>query len=177
MTQSTAIKSRVVSGVFKKLEDAEAAISELKEMGLVAEDIGVVIPEPGAHPGLNAETTAIEELKAVGEGIAIAAPIGSLAGLGLVALAVPGAGVAAFAIVGGAVGALWGTFIGAVGGFSAKVRMSDEEDAWYEVPLESGDIMLVVHAREKAREAHDVMHRHNVKCFVGECEESEVTAP
>lgn len=175
MTQTTSIKSQVISGVFKKLEDAEAAIAELKALGLIAEDIGLVIPEPGAHPGLDAETTAIEELKGVAEGMAVAAPVGTLAGLGLMALAVPGAGVAAFAIVGGGVGALWGAFIGALGGFSAKVRMTDEEDAWYEVPLESGDIMLVVHAREKAREAHDVMHRHNVKCFVGECEESQLT--
>lgn len=171
MTQATSIKAHVISGVFRTLEDAEATITELKDLGLVADDIGLVIPEPGAHPGLKAETTAFEELKGVAEGVAVAAPIGTLAGLGLMALAVPGAGVAAFAIVGGGVGALWGAFMGALGGFSAKVRMGDEEDAWYEVPLESGDIMLVVHAREKAREAHDVMHRHNVRCFVGECGE------
>lgn len=173
MTQVTT-GSNVISGVFEKLEDAEAAIDEMKGLGLVADDFGLVIPEPEAHPGLKAEVTAMEELKGVAEGVAIAAPIGSLAGLGLMALAVPGAGVAAFAIVGGGVGALWGAFMGALGGFSARVRMSDEEDTWYEVPLESGDIMLVVHAREKAGEAHDVMHRHNVKCFVGECTESQI---
>ena len=160
----------VIVGVFCSTQEAEAAVTELRQAGLMAEDIGLAIPEPGAHPGLEAETTAIEELKATAAGMAIAAPLGSLAGIALTAIIVPGIGVLS---VGGLLfapvtGALWGAFFGAAGGFAAKVRMGPDEDLWYEIPLKTGDILLVVHAREKAHEAHDIMHRHDVRCFVGE---------
>jgi hypothetical protein len=168
----------VILGVFTNAEDAEGAVEDLREAGLMAEDIGLAIPEPGAHPSLKAETETVEEIKAVAEGVAIAAPLGSLAGIALTAVAVPGVGVLSiggllFATV---TGALWGAFFGALGGFVAKVRMGPDDDVWYEVPLKKGDILLVAHAREKAHEAHDIMHRHGVKCFVGETCEADLAA-
>ena len=164
-------KRHVLMGVFSDLRDAEAAVADLRDLGLMDEDIGLIIPEPGAHQGLEGETRAIEELRATAKGMAFAAPIGSLAGMGVVAFAVAGAPTLAVAVVGGAVGALWGMFFGAVGGFSARVRMDDDEDLWYEVPMKTGEILLVAHVREKANEAHEVLHRHNVKCFLGqECQ-------
>jgi outer membrane lipoprotein SlyB len=160
----------VLAGVFGSIQDAEAAVTELRRTGVMAEDIGLAIPEPGAHPGFEAETTTIEELKSTATGMAIATPLGSLAGIALTAVVTPGIGVLSlggllFATV---TGALWGAFFGAVGGFAARVRMGPDEDLWYEIPLKTGDILLVVHAREKAHEAHEIMHRHGVKCFVGE---------
>jgi hypothetical protein len=161
---------RVLAGVFSNMHDAEAAVTELRQTGVMAEDIGLAIPEPGAHPGFAAETTAIEELKSAATGMAIATPLGSLAGIALTAVIAPGIGVFSLGglLFATLTGALWGAFFGAAGGFAAKVRMGPDEDLWYEIPLKTGDILLVVHAREKAYEAHDIMHRHGVKCFVGE---------
>jgi bacterioferritin len=164
----------VVPGVFTNREDAEAAIVELRELGLMDEDIGLAVPDPERH-GLEAESRTLEELKGTATGIAVGGTLGTLAGLAITGAFIAGAGVIGLGglILGGVGGALWGAFAGAFGGFLAKVRMNPDEDIWYEIPLKSGDILLVAHAKELANEAHEVMHRHHVRCFVGEtCPES-----
>jgi hypothetical protein len=98
-------------------------------------------------------------------------PLG-LAGLAAVTLLVPGG--AAVAMAGALGGALWGAYIGGMAGFAARVRNDPDEDLWYEIPLKSGQILVVAHAKDQAQEAHKIMHRHNVRCFVGEtCPASE----
>ncbi len=51
----------VIPGVFANQKDAEAAIKELRERGLMDEDLGLAIPEPERHPSLAQEKHAIEE--------------------------------------------------------------------------------------------------------------------
>jgi hypothetical protein len=138
------------------------------------ESIGLVVPDPERH--MPVERRADEELKGTVAGAVIGLPIGGLAGLAAVMLLVPGAG--AVALAGAVGGALWGAYIGGMAGFVARVRNDPDEDLWYEIPLRSGQILVIAHAKELAHEAHDVMHRHNVRCFVGEtCPASEPLRP
>ena len=164
----------VVAGVFETKADAEAAIADLRKIGLLDESIGLVVPDPEQH--MPVEKRAREELKGTMAGALIGVPIGGLAGLAAVMLFIPGAG--AIALAGAVGGALWGAYIEGVAGFTARVRNDPDEDLWYEIPIRSGQILVIAHAKERAHEAHDATHRHNVRCFVGEtCPASEDLKP
>ncbi|HUF52276.1 MAG TPA: hypothetical protein VMR52_00700 [Dehalococcoidia bacterium] len=165
--------ARVLAGVFAAKAEAEAAVADLRDLGFLDDQIGIAVAGSSDHQTLATDAEAWAELRATATGMAIAAPIGSLGGLALVGIAVPGVGILSLGgfMFASLTGALWGLFFGGLAGFTAKVRMGPDDDQWYEIPLKTGDVLLVVHAREGAREAHDVMHKHNVKCFVGEdCE-------
>jgi hypothetical protein len=139
----------VVAGVFESNEDAEAAIADLRKIGLLDESIGLVVPDPERH--LPVEKRAGEELKGTVAGALIGTPIGGLAGLAATMLFIPGAG--AVALAGAVGGALWGAYIGGVAGFTARVRNDPDEDLWYDIPLRSGQILVGAGARSARRDA------------------------
>lgn len=164
-----------VPGVFSSREGAEAAISELRAAGFRDADIGIAVPEPGRY--IVEESRETEELKGVSEGIAVGAPAGAIAGMALMTLAVPGAGaaigVAGALFVGGVGGGLWGTFMGAIGGFTAKVKLDDYPDHECEIPLAGADVLVVVNAGDRASEARDLMQKHGAKCFLDQAHKDQ----
>lgn len=155
-----------VPGIFATREQAEAAIADLRGLGLTDENIGVAVPDPGRYELIDDSTR--EALKGLTSGIAIGAPAGALAGIALTSLVLPAAGVVAAGglFLGVYGGTLWGAFVGAVGGLAAKVRWNDAEDRWCEIPLGGGDILVVARATGRADEARTIMERHGAKCFM-----------
>lgn len=168
MTASTERETpRVVPGVFKSREEAEAAVRALRELGLTDDMIGIAVPDPGRY--MVHEDREREEAEAITKGIAAGAPLGTLAGLAISALLLPtGAIGLGGLLVGGVGGALWGTFFGAFNGFTAKVRLDDYEDRWCEIPLQGGDILVVARAGDLAPKVREVMERHGARCFLDE---------
>ncbi|MEO8456581.1 MAG: hypothetical protein ABI559_02100 [Chloroflexota bacterium] len=133
------------------------------------------MPEPGRY--IVDDDRESELLKGVSEGIAAGAPVGAIAGMLLMTLVVPGAGaaigVAGALFVGGVGGGIWGTFMGAVGGFTAKVKLDDYADRACEIPLAGADVLVVVNAGDRAHEVRDLMQQHGAKCFLDEAHKNK----
>jgi hypothetical protein len=81
----------VVPAVVADRAQAEAAMAELRALGLRHDDLGVLVPDPAHHHLLDNSTK--EALTGVEKGIAFGVPLGAPAGMGLAALVVPGIGV------------------------------------------------------------------------------------
>jgi hypothetical protein len=157
-----------VPGVFSDRAAAEAAVSELRDAGFEEHTIGIAVAEPGRYA--MEEDREGDELKGIAHGIGVGAPIGAIAGMLFVSLVVPGAtaaiGVGGALIAGGTSGAVWGTFIGAMSGFTAKVKLDDYQDRYCEIPLSGDDLLVVVDAGTRAAAARDVMVARGAKCFM-----------
>lgn len=167
----------VVPGVFSSREQAEAAIAELRQLGLRDEDLGLAVPDPGRYQLLT--DTVKEAFKGMTTGIAIGAPLGSLAGLGLMSIVLPGVGLVGLGglLVGVHGGAVWGAVLGGMGGLLAKVRWDADEDRWCEIPLGGGDILVVARAGTHASEARKIMERHGARCFLDQVRPERREAP
>jgi len=79
--------------------------------------------------------------------IAIGAPIGAIAGMTIMALAIPGVGilgVGAILAAGGITGAFAGTVLGAVVGLAVEGHELDEACDWERIPLGPDQILVVV---------------------------------
>lgn len=163
----------VVPGVFGTRAQAEAAIAELRALGLRDEEIGVAVPEPGRYQLMDDATE--RAFREVPKAFAAGASLGSLAGVGLMALVVPGAGVLGVGglLVGLYGGALWGGFAAAFGRLVAKVRWNDAEDRWCEIPLAGGDILVAARAGDRVDEVRRVMERHGARCFLDQAKPAQ----
>ncbi len=133
-----------LAGVFPSWEDAARAVTDLHEYGLGDDFLGLVIHAEGDHglvmPAEN------DLLDAVGEGALVGVPVGVLAGLAVVAVAVPGMGtVGAGGILaaGGGAAAL-GALMGSVTGATLKHGELADARAFEEVPLAPGEVMVYV---------------------------------
>ena len=156
----------LVAAVFPTREQAEAAIEDLRSQGFADDDIGLVVPEPGRY---RVEDHESEEIgRGIVTGAAIGVPIGSLAGLALAAVAVPGVGVLGLSglAIGLLGGGFWGAFIGSFGGLVARIAAGADEEHWCEIPVDSSEILVIAQAGASFSEAHRVMHRHGARCFL-----------
>lgn len=156
----------VVPAVFGSREAAEAAIADLRRLGLSEDDIGIAVPDPGRYRLI--DDTTHDAAMGVTSGIAIGVPLGSLAGLALSGIVFPGVGVVGVGglLIGLYGGVLWGAILGGLGGLAAKVRLNADGDQWCEVALGGGDILVAARAGVDAPEAHRIMERHGARCFV-----------
>jgi hypothetical protein len=80
-------------------------------------------------------------------GVAIGAPIGAIAGMSLVALAIPGLGVLALGGIlaaGGVSGAVAGTLLGGFFGAISQEHLMENEWDWERKPLEPGQVLVAV---------------------------------
>ena len=114
---------QVVTGVFKSQDDAERAVSELRNLGIAEKRIGIV--RPGSAPQRVEAGVPVTDTEDPGMGRAMGAAVGgamgaaggATAGLAIASLAVPGIGpLIAFGMVGagllGIVGAAAGSAVG-----------------------------------------------------------------
>jgi len=142
----------IVPAVFADRKDAEVAIDALRRYGVDERDIGVAVPQPGRHQ--HREPSDSEVVAAAGQGGAAGAIVGSIGGLGLLAL--PAGEALAFSagglFVAGVGGLLWGFVIGGLLGVITRVRRRPEEDRWCEVPVDSSDVLVVARVRDWSHE-------------------------
>jgi hypothetical protein len=155
----------VVPAVFADRAQAEAAMAELRALGLRHDDLGVMVPDPAHHHLIDNSTK--EALTGVEKGVIFGAPLGALAGIGLVALAVPGVGLLGLGgllAIGAHAGALWGAIIGSYLGLTAQIHHLEDVEHRYEIPLDATDILVVVRAPDRAAEVCAILQRHGARC-------------
>jgi hypothetical protein len=152
----------IMTATFRGRAAAEAAIHDLRELGLADEQFGVAIPDPLTHELTDAQDiVGHDELAGAARGFFLGAPIGSLAGIALSLLAVGGVGtlgLGGILAIAGA-GAFWGMVLGAEAGLIARVRHDEEETRWSEIPLRPGDILVAVSAGAWSAGVHDIIIR------------------
>lgn len=155
---------RNVPAVFPDHAHAEAAVDELRRLGIADDHLGVAIHEPGAH--IYEQDTEHETLDAVRHGAMVGVPIGALAGIGLIAVALPGVALIGIggALAGVPAGALAGGFLGGLAGVLAKVRLADDEERWAEVPLQTGEVLVAVRTHDQEDEVTAILERHGGRC-------------
>jgi hypothetical protein len=158
----------VVSAMFDSNDEAQRAVSELRQMGvdngslsLIAQSRGTMTTREGGGEVVDEEHTNI--LRGILGGGALGA------GLGVAALAIPGVGpltalgaIAASAVpeamaIGGIAGAAAGTFNEAL----KKHGISDEDAGYYAGHLKNGGILVTVNANGGDRERiRETLHRN-----------------
>jgi hypothetical protein len=145
---------------------AEAAVDELRRLGIADDHLGVAIHEPGTH--IYEQDAEHETLEAVRRGMLVGAPIGALAGIGLIAIALPGVAIIGIggALAGVPSGTLAGGFLGGLAGLLAKVRLTDDEERWAEIPLAAGEVLVAVRTHDQEDQVTDILQRHGGRCVV-----------
>lgn len=173
-----------VVGVFTDQQDAQRALSELKQAGFSPDQVSVVakdtretkeMVDKSDMPG--AETTG------AGVGALLGGLTGGLAGwlVGIGALAIPGigpvvaAGALATTLGGAAVGAVAGGLIGALVG----AGVPEEHARGYETHVREGRILLTAHAEtsaeaQAAKAAFDRFNGTDVRSYDRSMAESDV---
>lgn len=163
-TSTTNVPNRLVTGVFKDRDSAEAAYAATHGRGYSADDVNVVMSDDTRKTHFTGTTDGKEtELgnkaaKGAGVGGAIGGTVGAVAaaiaavgtsialpGLGLVI-----AGPIAAAIAGAGAGAAGGGLIGALIGWG----MPEERVKEYEEDIKQGGILMGVHAKNDEDAAH-----------------------
>lgn len=166
MTKEREPIGSVVPAVFTNHEQAEAAITDLRTLGFDDDSLGLLIPDPTHYHLIDDGWK--ETVQGVTRGVLIGAPIGSLAGIGLLTLAVPGLGAIGLGgalVVGASSGALWGLILGAEMGLAGQIRHITDIERQYDIALQPTDILVVVVAHERAATVCEILQRHGAHCL------------
>src|SRR6266536_4123001 len=150
-------------GLFDDRDDAQDAITALRDAGFDASTISVVARNRNLH-GQLAEDTGTEAGEAAATGAVAGGVLGGVAGwlIGIGALAIPGvgpviaAGPLAAAIGGAALGAATGGIIGALTG----AGVPEEEARFYDEAFRRGGILVTVNARGRYSEAMSILREY-----------------
>ena len=137
--------SKLKERLFKSSSKIDEGLEAIVEDGGVEEDVAADI----SH--------------GIEKGIAIATPIGAIAGMAIMVFAIPGAGllgVGGMLAAGGIPGALAGTYFGALLGLATEEHELDEETDWERVPLEFGQVLVVVAGHDHPDEVADILRRN-----------------
>lgn len=156
----------VVPAVFTQEEEAKAAIDELRELGYADNDFGIMVPDPTHYHLL--DKSLADTLKGLGTGGIIGAPIGVLAGMGVITVLVPPLGfigIGGALLYGGLQGALWGAYIGAQVGMAFEIKHLEDIERRFEVPIRPNEILVIVVAHDNAQEVCSILEQHGARCF------------
>jgi len=152
-----------IAAVFANRDEAGAAVSELRNLGLGSEHLGVAVHGP-THVAFEHD----EELDLAQDaeiGTAAGASLGLLAGLALAAVAIPGLGVLGlgglFAV--GAASGFGGAMLGGFLGIAAADRELLEHAELAETPLDPGEVLVAVCSHGEPQTVEGVMERHGGK--------------
>jgi hypothetical protein len=161
-----AMNERTIAvGVFHDRTEAQQAIAELRRAGFRDDQIGMAARDDDG--GTAADSDSDEEVSYAGEGAltgaAAGAGVGALWGLGIVAGLLPAIGPA---IAGGTLAAILasaatGAAAAGLAGALIGLGVSKEEAEYYEDELESGRIIVTVHADGRYNEARNILQRFN----------------
>jgi uncharacterized membrane protein len=165
------MNQNIISAVFDQRSEAEAAVQELRQVGvdtgrlsLVGRDEGRMSASDGS--GHITDDDAGED---TAKGALGGAGLGAI--LGVAALAIPGVGplaaagaIASSAIPGAAaIGAGAGAVAGGLGGFLTNHGVSDQDADYYESRINEGDIFVSVDTSEgdiSAEQAREILARN-----------------
>jgi hypothetical protein len=150
-----------LGAVFTDHAAAEAAVDDLRAVGLADEHLGVAVHQPDGY--VFEEDTEATMARGAEKGVAVGAPIGAVAGMTAMALVVPGLGtlgVGGVLAAGGISGALAGTYVGAFLGLAAEEPVLEEEWDWERVPLQPGQMLVVVAGHGHEDQVADILQRH-----------------
>ncbi len=150
-----------VAAVFIDRPAAEAAVAELRSLGMANEHLGVAVHEPGQR--VFEDDVEHDEMVSIEEGALVGVPVGVLAGMGIMAVALPGVGTVAVGgllAAGGAAGALIGAFIGGVVGVAAADSELEERRAWEDCRLQPDDILVVTRSHHHPALVQGVLQKH-----------------
>ena len=165
------MSERIASAVFDSREEAERALSELRQAGIDNDAISIIGQhERGDGEGLS-ESGDDDGANASG---AVKGAIGGAVGgtlLGIAALAIPGVGplAAAGAIAAGAVpeaaaiGAAIGATAGGISGLLSKEGVDDDDAKYYESSINEGGYFIGVHTDKSnlpVNEAREILYRN-----------------
>ncbi len=156
----------VVPAVFSDASEAEAAMQELQTLGYADNDFGIMVPDPTHYHLL--DKSLADTLKGIGTGGIVGAPIGVLAGMGIMTVLIPPLGfigIGGALLYGGLQGALWGAYIGAQVGLAAEIKHLNDIERRFEIPLKPNEILIVVVAGEDAKRVCSILERHGARCF------------
>jgi len=148
-----------VTGVFKSRDDADKAVSELRNLGIPEKRIGIVAP--GSTPERLEAGVPVTDTESPGMGRAMGAAVGgamgaaggATAGLAVASLAIPGIGpLIAFGMVGAALLGVVGAAAGSAVGDTVEEGLGEgipHEDVYlYEDSLRHGRSIVIVYAEE-----------------------------
>lgn len=159
---------RNISGLFKDLDDAHAAIEELHKAGFADEQIGVLTDEEALKQRARRDVSAGAVAKDAATTAAAGSAVGGLTGLlaTLAAISIPGFGPALVAgslaapLIGAAGGAGVGGLVGALLGGSADLHVTQEKAAEYAERIHQGGVLVSVTAEGPAGDqAQEIMER------------------
>jgi len=141
-------------GVFDRREQAEAAIVELRQAGFRLENLGVLArspPESETEPG-----------RSVAAGTIGGASLGALAGIAVLAGAIPPLGpvIAGGALAGLLASTVAGAAVGGIVGGLYELGVPEEEGRFYEAELAAGGHLIPARAGGRYEEAVAIIRRH-----------------
>ncbi|MDX2344842.1 MAG: hypothetical protein QNL12_14495 [Acidimicrobiia bacterium] len=150
-----------VAAVFVDRSTAEAAVAELRSLGMANEHLGVAVHDPDQR--VFEDDVERDEMVAIEEGALVGLPVGVLAGMGIMAVALPGIGTVAVGgllAAGGAAGALIGAFLGGLVGVASADSELEERRVWEEYQLQPGDILVVARSHHHPTLVREVLQKH-----------------
>src|SRR5215211_6358531 len=150
---------QVITGIFKSHDDAERAVSQLRNLGIPEKRIGIV--SPGSAPERLEAGVPVTDTEDPGMGRAMGAAVGgamgaaggTTAGLAIASLAVPGVGpLIAFGMVGAALLGIVGAAAGSAVGDQVEEQLGEgipHEDVYlYEDALRHGNSVVLAYVDE-----------------------------
>ncbi len=162
MATETTLRTTAV-GVFHDREHAQAAVSELRQLGFPEDDIGVAYRgEEDVHGAHEVREQGTHAAEGAGVGAATGAGIGALWGLGILAGVLPAVGPA---IAGGTLAAILssaaaGAAAAGLAGALIGAGIPEEEARYYEDEFKAGRIVVTVRGESRYDEAAAVLRRH-----------------
>jgi hypothetical protein len=161
----------LVPALFADRKQAEAAIADLRAAGVPNEAIGIVVPDPGTYEVH--DPSAREAAAGLVRGVAVGTTVGTLAGIALSAVVFPGVGplgVGGLFLIGVHAGSLLGAVLGGYGGLVVTVRPHEDHDRFHEIPVGSGEVLVVVDAADRASQVRELLEAAGAECFMDEAE-------
>lgn len=151
-----------LGAVFDDRSSAEAAVDDLRRHGLADEHLGVAVRQTDSH--VFEEDSGTEVARGLERGIVLGAPIGAVAGITVLALFTSGLGVlgvggvlAAGGVTGGLAGGFWGGYLG----LRSEGHVLEEEVDWDRVPLDPGQVLVVVAGHGHPQKVTEILRRHD----------------
>lgn len=137
-----------IAAIFDDRKVATAALDGLRALGVDDGHIGLALNEGEPIVFEHDDETGV--VHRMVKGLAVGAPIGALAGIGLASVVLPGVAVGGLAAFGGA-GTLWGLLAGGYAATTGEADRWDRHEEFRSLLLAPGEVLLVVMGHGHAR--------------------------
>ena len=149
-----------IGAVFADRRSAEAAIGDLRVIGLGSDHLGAAVSHH--DPVVFEHDESQDLLRDVEAGTGAGAAIGVLGGMLIFGLALPGIGTlgAAGILAVGAATGIGGAMLGGYAGVAAANRELDEHERLSQTPLQPGEVLVVACSHNHPDLVTDALERH-----------------